>query len=70
MMPVLRLLSRQLVVGREETCGSTGEELDGVVVELTAAAVVRCNVELVIFHLTLRFGCLSDEISFMVTHSV
>ena len=67
---MLLVLSRQLVVGRTETCGSVGEELDGVVLVLIAATVIRRNVEFSIFHFTFAFGLSSGTALFIIAHSV
>ncbi len=58
------------VVGRTETCGSVGEELGGVVFEVTAAVVVWRNVEFAIFHFTFHFRFSFCKTLFLVTHSV
>ena len=67
---ILSSLSRQLAVGRAETCESGAEESGGVVLELTATAMVRSSVECTVFHFTFHFGCFSRGTLFMGTHSV
>jgi hypothetical protein len=67
MMPVL---SRQWVVGRAEACESVGEELDDVVFELAAVAVIWRNDEFANFHFTFHFGFSLCETLFWITHSV
>ena len=48
--------SRQFAAERANTCGSAGEELDGVMPEIIIVVGVWRDVVFGFFHFTLRFG--------------
>ena len=67
---ILLVRSRQLVVGRTETCRSVEKVLDGAVFELSDAVVVWSDAEVDIFHFTFHFG-FSNGIALCIdAHSV
>jgi hypothetical protein len=67
---VLVVRSRQVVVGRDETCRSVEKVLDGVVFELPDAVVVWNKAGVDVFHFTFHFGFSLCTTLFWITHSV
>jgi hypothetical protein len=68
---VLVVRSRQVVVGRDETCRNVEKVLDGAVFELPVAVVVWSKAGVDFFHFTFPFGfSFCKTLFLMITHSV
>jgi hypothetical protein len=67
---VLVVRSRQVVVGRDETCRSVEKVLDGAVFELPDTVVVWSKAVVDVFHFTFHFGFSFSKTLFLITHSV
>jgi hypothetical protein len=67
---VLVVRSRQVVVGRDETCRRVEKVLNGAVFELPDAVVVWSKAGVDFFHFTFHFGFSFCKTLFLITHSV